>query len=227
MLLQRLHASGIHHLGHLRACAAGGLGKDVALFLLTGVIHPHMQQEAVQLRFGQWVRAGLFDRVLRGQHEERRRQRIGGAGITHRAFAHRFQQCGLGLGRGAIEFVGQQQIGKDRPLLEAKMPMPGAVVFFQQLGAQDVAGHQVGGELHAAELQVQCLPQRAHQQRLAQARRAFQQAMAAGEQADQQLLHHRVLAHHRLGQGGAQRAQLGELRGEDVVVGGGHGQVSL
>ncbi|WP_234879755.1 hypothetical protein, partial [Xanthomonas perforans] len=32
-------------------------------------------------------------------------------------------------------------------------------------------------------------------------------------------------AHHGQGQGGAQRAQLGELRGEDVVVGGGHARI--
>ena len=100
------------------------------------------------------------------------------------------------------------------------MAMAGAVVLFQQLGAEDVAGHQVGRELHAPELQLQRLAERAHQQRLAQARHAFEQAVAAGEQADQQLLDDGVLADDGLGDRGAQGAELGEL-GLDVGFGGG------
>ncbi|KAG1312698.1 hypothetical protein G6F63_016249 [Rhizopus arrhizus] len=101
------------------------------------------------------------------------------------------------------------------------MAMAGAVVFFQQFGAEDVAGHQVGRELHAPELQFQCLPQRAHQQGLAEPGRAFQQAVAAGQQADQQLFDHAVLADHGTGQGAAQRIQA---RQQGIEVGGGHGR---
>jgi hypothetical protein len=127
--LQRDHRLGIHHLRHRVGGTAGGLFQDLPLLVLAGVIHQHVQQEAVQLRFRQRVGAGLLDRVLRGQHEERRGQRVGGAGVADRAFLHRFQQRGLGLGRGAVEFVGQQQVGEDRALLEAEMAMAGAVVF--------------------------------------------------------------------------------------------------
>jgi len=88
--------------------------------------------------------------------------------------------------------------------------VPGAVVLFQQLGTEDVAGHQIGGELHTPELQLQCLAKRAHQQGLAQPGRALEQAVAAGQQADQQLLHHRMLADHRLGQRAAQLLQFGK-----------------
>ena len=90
------------------------------------------------------------------------------------------------------------------PALELEMALAGAVVFLQDLGADDVARHQVGRELDAAELQVQRLRQRAHQQRLAEARHAFEQAVAAGEQADQQLLDDVVLADDRLRDRGAQ-----------------------
>jgi hypothetical protein len=72
---------------------------------------------------------------------------------------HGFEQRGLGFGRCAVELVGQQQVGEDGARLEAEVAVAGAVVFFQQFGAQDVAGHQVGGELHAAELQFQGLAQ--------------------------------------------------------------------
>jgi hypothetical protein len=36
-----------------------------------GIIDIDLHQETVQLRFGQGVRAFLFDRVLRGKHVER------------------------------------------------------------------------------------------------------------------------------------------------------------
>ena len=35
--------------------------------------------------------------------------------------------------------------------------LAGAVIFFQQFGTEDVAGHQVGGELHTSKLQFQGL----------------------------------------------------------------------
>ena len=101
------------------------------------------------------------------------------------------------------------------------MAMTGAVVFLQQLGAEDVAGHQVGGELHAPELQFQGLAERAHEQRLAQPGRTFQQAVAAGQQADQQLLDHGVLAHHRACE---RSAQIVQARQQGIEVGGGHGR---
>jgi hypothetical protein len=98
------------------------------------------------------------------------------------------------------------------------------VVFLQQLGAEDVAGHQVGSELHAPELQRQRLSQRAHQQGLAEAGHAFQQAVAGGQQADQQLLHHRLLAHHGLADGLAQPVEAVELLLEaGFACGKGHG----
>ena len=71
---------------------------------------------------------------------------------------------------------------------------PGRLVLLDHLGAGDVRGHQVGGELDPVEGQVQRIGQRADHQRLGQARHADQQAVAAGEDGDEQLLEDRVLA---------------------------------
>ena len=70
----------------------------------------------------------------------------------------------------------------------------GALVFLNHFGAGDVGRHQVGRELDAVELERQRVGQRADQQRLGQPGHADQQAMAAGEQRDEQLLDHFVLA---------------------------------
>ena len=57
--------------------------------------------------------------------------------------------------------------------------------FHHHVGAEDVGGHQVGGELDAREVEVERLGQGPHEQRLAQARHALQQAVPADEQAGQ------------------------------------------
>ena len=40
------------------------------------------------------------------------------AGHGHSFLLHGFQQSGLGLGRGAVDFIGQQDVAKDRAALE-------------------------------------------------------------------------------------------------------------
>ena len=66
---------------------------------------------------------------------------------------HRFEQCRLGLGRGAVDLVGQHQVGEDRALAGTRSAAPPVAVFAHDLRADDVGGHQVGRELDAAEAQ--------------------------------------------------------------------------
>ncbi|VTQ84186.1 Uncharacterised protein [Stenotrophomonas maltophilia] len=89
--LQRDHRLGVHHLRYRVGGAAGGLFQDLPFLVFAGVIHQNVQQKTIQLCFRQRVGAGLLDRVLRGQHEERRGQCVGGAGVADRAFLHGFQ----------------------------------------------------------------------------------------------------------------------------------------
>ena len=86
------------------------------------------------------------------------------------------------------------------PFEEPELAAAGRAVLLDDLGAGDVGRHQVGRELDAAERQVQRAAERADHQRLGQPRHAFQQAMAAAEERDQQLLDHLVLADDDLAQ---------------------------
>ena len=111
---------------------------------------------------------------------------------------HGFEQRGLGLGRGAIDFVGQDHVAEDRPFDEGPLAMAGGQVFFNDVGSRDVGRHQVGRELDAAEAQAQGVGDGAHHQRLGGARHAGHQAMAADKERDQHLLQHILLAHDHL-----------------------------
>ena len=99
----------MRRLGHARQVEHGQLGRAV------GVADRQLHQEPVELRLGERVRPLVLDRVLRGQDPE-------GLGEDHRLvadgdlpFLHGLEQGALDLGRGAVDLVGEQDAGDDRP----------------------------------------------------------------------------------------------------------------
>ena len=92
------------------------------LLLLGGrVADLQLEQEAVELRLGQRVGALVLDRVLRGDDDERVGQRAGLALDRDLPLLHRLEQRRLGLGRRAVDLVGEQQVGEHRPLAEPEL----------------------------------------------------------------------------------------------------------
>jgi hypothetical protein len=77
----------------------------------------------------------------------------------------------------------------------------------EQRVTDDIGGHQVGSELDASGLTAEGSGQDFHQQRLAEAGNALDEHVCIGQQTDQHFVDHRLLADHRLGHFGAQRAQ--------------------
>ncbi len=150
------------------------------------------EHEPVELGLGQLERAALLDRVLGGDHQERRRQLEGLVADRHAPLLHGLQQGTLDLGRGTVDLVGQEQVREDRPLVDAEVVGP----LVEDLRADDVGGEQVDGELDPGELEVDRLGERRDQQGLGQARHALEQQVPAGEQCDQEPLDHHVLADH-------------------------------
>ena len=82
------------------------------------VVDQDFEQKAVELRFGQRIRALELDRILRGDDQKHGRQRHALALDRHLVLLHRFEQRGLGLGGGAIDLVGDDDVGEDRPAPE-------------------------------------------------------------------------------------------------------------
>jgi len=103
-------------------------------------------------------------------------------------------------------------VAKDRPRQETKLARAGRFIFLNDLRARDVARHQVGRELNAAELECQRVGKRANHQRFRQTWYTDQQAMPSGKQGNQQLFDDRLLAHDDLAQfAGNLRIGLAEL----------------
>ncbi len=116
------------------------------------------------------------------------------------AFLHRFEHGCLRLGRRAVDFVRQNHVGENRAFEEPELALAGGGILVNHLGAGDVAGHQVGGELDAFEGKVQRLRQRGNQQRFGQPRHPDQQRVTTGKDGNQHLLDHLFLTDDDLGQ---------------------------
>ena len=172
--------------------------QDLFEHLHPRLLHGQFEQEPVHLCLGQRVGALQVHGVLRREHEERLSQRPGLTAHRHPPFLHRLEHRRLGLGRGAVDLVGQQNVGEDRAGLKLHPPRPVGRLL-QDRGAQDVAGHQVRGELHPAEAQRHQLPQRLDQHRLAYARHALQQDVPAAQHPRQhQAVQLRLPQQHRV-----------------------------
>ena len=69
---------------------------------------------------GKRIGAFEFDRVLRRDHQKDRRQRHALALDGHLVLFHRLEERRLGLGRSAIDLVGNDHVGEDRPAAEGE-----------------------------------------------------------------------------------------------------------
>ena len=103
---------------------------------------------------------------------------------------HDLQQGGLGLRAGAVDLVRQHHLAHHRALLE--LHLPGLDV--DEGVARHIRGHQVGGELNAAEGTVQGLRQGAGQGGLAHARHVLDEDMALAQEGDQRIFDGLLLA---------------------------------
>ncbi len=121
---------------------------------------------------------------MRGDDKKRAGQ---GAGFTLNAdlfFFHGFEQGALGFGAGAVDFVCQQHLGEQRAGVKDKFFL-GAV---KHRHAREVAGHQVGGELHARKLQPKGACQGMRQRGFADARHVFNQQVPTSQQTGHTVL---------------------------------------
>ena len=107
---------------------------------------------------------------------------------------HHLQQRGLRLRAGAVDLVGEHDVGEHRPAVEVERP--GALVVDADAG--DVAGEQVGGELDAVPGAGHALRDGACERGLARPREVLQQQVALAEQGDETETHHEGLAEQDL-----------------------------
>lgn len=155
-----------------------------------GVTQRQADQKAVKLRLGQRVGARHVDGVLRGQHGERGRQRQGLPVQRDLPLFHALEQGRLGARVGAVDLVGQHDVGEHRAGAQGERAILGVV----DRPAHDIGRHEVGRELDALERQAHRHRQRARQHGLAQAGHVLDQQVPAGHDGGERQFHLLVLA---------------------------------
>ncbi len=193
----------------------GGLAEDPHGGGVVGVAERGAQQEAVELRLGQAVRAGLLDGVLRRDHEERLSHRTGDAVDRDVPLLHHLEQRRLGLRARPVDLVGEHDVREDRAGVEGELA--GLLVVHRDAG--DVARQEVGGELDACARALHRLRDRAGERGLARAGHVFEQHVALAEHRGEHELDDVALAEHRpldvVGDGGEGLREPGGLFGGD------------
>ncbi len=106
-LARREHLAGV-------AAAVQRALDDRHLVALRRVVDDELEHEAVDLRLGQRVRALGLDRVLRREHEERRRHRVRVVADRDLVLLHDLEQRRLHLGGRAVDLVGEQEVAEHR-----------------------------------------------------------------------------------------------------------------
>ena len=149
-----------HGLGRRRIDAHPA--QDLELLVATRIRDVDLQQEAVPLRLRERVDALGLDRVLRCDHDERLRHRVGLAPDGHLLLGHQLEHRGLHLGGGPVDLVSEDEIDEHRAQLDVETLLAGLV----DTGTDDVGGHQVRGELDAREVAADHGGEAAHRQGL-------------------------------------------------------------
>ena len=127
----------------------------------------------------------VLDRVLRRDDHEGLRQGAPFVVDRHGAFVHRFEQRRLGLGRGPVDLVGEDDVGEDRPRVE----LEALRARLEDGDAEHVGRQRVAGELDAAELQRKAAAESPGERRLPDAGHVLDQDVAAREQRDENEVH--------------------------------------
>lgn len=147
------------------------------------------------------------------------------------------------MGGRAVDFVGEEHVGEDGALDEAEGAFAGGAVFLEDIGAGDVGGHEIGGELDAFEGEVEDVGDGFDEEGFGEAGNADEEDVPLAEHGGEDLLDDLVLADDDLGElvghelvglvelldgvevaGGTARSLRGPLnRGDGGCSGGGRG----
>ena len=120
---------------------------------------------------------------------------VGLAVDRDRALLHRLEQGRLGLGRRAVDLVGQQQLAEDRPAGQREAAM---VWKLNRLAPMMSPGIRSGVNWMRPKSSPSARAKHVREQGLGRARRPFEQDVPAGEQGDQHQVDRLLLADDRL-----------------------------
>ena len=159
--------------------------ENLSLFIARRIADFQFEHEAVNLRFRQRIRAFLLNRILRGQNEKRFFEFESLLANRDLLFLHGLEQRALHLGGGAIDFIGENEVGENRAFARGEA----AGLRIINLRADDIGGQHVRRKLQARKFYVQARGQRFDRKGFGETGHTFEQHVAVGQQSDGEPFH--------------------------------------
>lgn len=183
--------SGLHRCNSFAAHKA-----DHFDFILDGWIgDSDTHREPVYLCFGQRICALLFDGALGRRSHEQQLHHMCRVSDGELPFLHRRQQCGLHLCGCAVDFIGQNNVCKDRPGLKAELGDVARMI--SNLGARHIRWQKGGGKLETAEVNFHVLGQRLDRAGFCKPGQSFDQKVPVCQKSDDKPVDHVALSNDR------------------------------
>jgi len=170
------------------------LTEDRHFFHLGRILHHDLEQETVELRFGQPISSFLLHGVLRGQHHEGLCHRIGLAIHGGLSFFHDLQQGRLRFGRSTVDLIHKDDIAEHGTFLEFE----GRLLRIEHRCTEYIGRHQVRRELDAAETGIHAARDEFSGKRLCHTGHPFNEHVTIGQQCGDDEFHHFVLTNDDL-----------------------------
>ena len=186
--LARLHDRGdrqqlrwLEHVAHRGLRLIAVQNHDTALVLRSRIAHRDVQQESIELRLGQGIRALLLNRVLRRHDHEQVIQLVAVRADRNLALFHSLEQCRLHLRRCAVDLVSKNQIVKQRSLSKFESAFLRPI----DIGTREIRRQQIGRELHTMKIAFDTLGEHLDRTRLCEARSSLHEQMAIAQQCNE------------------------------------------
>jgi len=164
--------------------------EDLSFLLAGGVPDLEFEHESVELGFGEGVGAFLFEGVLGGENDEGVREFVGGVADGDLAFGHGFEEGALNLCGGAVDFVGEDEVGEEGPLFGGELA--GARVVDE--GSDEISWEKIRGELDALELGVDTGREGFDREGFCDAWDTFEEDVSVGEEPDEEAVDEGLLS---------------------------------
>ena len=193
-LLEGNYLLGRKQLLRVNRMVGRSLANNIHLFFERRVVEADIEHKTVELSFRQRIGAFLLDGVLCCEDKERVRQRIGSTCNGDGMLLHSFEKGGLSLGWCTVDFVSEDNTGKDWTFHEAELP-----VLVKNFATGDIGWHKVGSELYAVEREAHCLSQSIDHKGLCQTGYSKKQTMTTSENRQQKAVDCLMLANNNFG----------------------------
>jgi hypothetical protein len=194
-------------------------GFEHGVFMLWGrVTDFELHGEAVELGFGEGVSAVFLDGVLGGDDEERGGEDVSNGIDGDLPFGHGFEEGALGARSGAVDFIGEEDIGEDGSGMELEF----AGFLVKDAEARDISREEVRGALDAGEFSTEGEGEGLGEGGFSEAWEVLDEEMTASEQAFEHMFNNLLFSAEGMVEGDSKRLEHGARGGlgVEVAIGG-------